>query len=78
MTRKELNKMIEDEVAKILSEPLREPEIKVNTPVAVQKKPVNYKPALQTEEEIDEMLFGNKDFSKYHFHPEKLNKLKNK
>jgi hypothetical protein len=49
MTRNELLKMIEDEVIKTVSEPMREPETR---PVYAQPKPV-----LKTEEEVDDYLF---------------------
>lgn len=40
--------MVEDEVASVVKDPLREPEI--------NKKPT-YRPVLQNEEDIDDMLF---------------------
>jgi len=49
MTKKDLLQMVEDEVASILKTPLREPEIS-------SKKP-SYKPVLQHEDDIDDMLF---------------------
>lgn len=51
----ELKKLIEDEVATVVAQPMREPEV----PRA--PKPV-YRPVLKTEEEIDHALFygGNK------------------
>lgn len=49
MTKAELLKMIEDEVGKTITEPMREPEIR---PVYTAPKPV-----LNNEEEIDEYLF---------------------
>jgi hypothetical protein len=54
MTKAELLKMIEDEVEKTLIEPIREPEIRPVFSVP--------KPALKTEDEVDEYLFraGNK------------------
>lgn len=48
MTRKELMKLIEDEVSLVVSEPLREPQ--------VQKKP-KYSTVLQNDDEIEEYLF---------------------
>jgi hypothetical protein len=59
MTKKELLKMIEDEVASAVRKPLREPEIKKEAP-----KPINNSPAL-TEEEIDDMLFYTNKKDKY-------------
>lgn len=50
MNKSELLKMVEDEVSAILKMPLREPE------ADVAKKP-QYKPVLQNEEDIDDMLF---------------------
>ena len=49
MTKSELLKMIEDEVVKTVHEPMKEPEIR---PVYAPPKP-----ALKTEDEIDEYLF---------------------
>lgn len=48
MTKKELLKLIEDEVSAVISTPLKEPEI--------SRKP-KYKTVLQTEDEIDEFMF---------------------
>ena len=48
MNIKEILKMVEDEVASVVKDPLREPEI--------NKKPT-YRPVLQNEEDIDDMLF---------------------
>lgn len=48
MNIKELLKIVEDEVASVVKDPLREPEI--------NKKPT-YRPVLQNEEDIDDMLF---------------------
>ena len=50
MNKKELLKMVEDEVAGILNTPLREPGGKEN-------KKIQYRPVLQNEEDIDDMLF---------------------
>lgn len=50
MTKKDLLKIVEDEVASIVQNPLREPESPSN------KKP-QYKPVLQHEDDIDDMLF---------------------
>lgn len=49
MTRAELKKIIEDEVIKTVSEPIREP---VKRPIYTPPKPV-----LNNEEEIDQFLF---------------------
>ena len=49
MNLRELTAMIEDEVAKIVSEPLKEPQ--------AQKKKVTYKPVLQNEDDIDDYSF---------------------
>ena len=60
MTRKDLDKLIEDEVSKVVREPLREP-----APPAVQPTPIiHFKPALNDEQEIDEYLFraGMKEY----------------
>jgi hypothetical protein len=59
MTRKDLMKLIEDEVTKVASEPLREPE---RILPAVKPVPI-YNPALKGESEVDEYLFraGMKD-----------------
>lgn len=53
MTRKQLEKFIEEEVAKVAAEPLREPVKQV--PVApVMKRP---DPVLKNEEDVDNYLF---------------------
>ena len=61
MTRTELLKLIEDEVTKVATEPIREP-VKQLPETKVQVNPV-FKPALKDEIEIDEYLFkaGMKD-----------------
>ncbi len=53
MTRKELEKFIEEEVSKLASTPLREPQKEI------QKSPIipKSKPVLNDETEIDEFLF---------------------
>ena len=48
MTKGELFKMVEDEVAAIVQTPLREP--------AQQRNP-KYRPVLQNEDDIDDMVF---------------------
>jgi hypothetical protein len=59
MTRKELEKFIDEEVSKLASEPLREP----SKEIPVKEKPQPITPALKNEIEIDEFLFkaGMKD-----------------
>jgi hypothetical protein len=53
MTRKELEKFIDEEVAKLADAPLREPVIEVpKSPVIIPSKPV-----LTDETEVDEYLF---------------------
>ncbi len=44
----DIKKIIEDEVSRVVREPIREPETK--------RKP-KYRPVLQNEEDIDDMLF---------------------
>ncbi len=58
MNRKELQDIIDKAVEEVISKPMTEPQMPV-----VKKKP--YKPALQTEDDVDDYLFyaGNK--SKY-------------
>jgi hypothetical protein len=58
MTRQELLKMIEDEVSQISRQPIKEPI--VQRPV-VNKTFIINEPALKTEEEFDEVLFGKKE-----------------
>lgn len=60
MTKTELLKMIEAEVTRVATEPIREPEIKLPE-VSAPKQMFN--PALKDEGEIDEFLFraGMKD-----------------
>lgn len=53
MTRKELEKFIEEEVDKLAKEPIREPIKEMPKPANIQ--PLN--PALRDENEIDEYLF---------------------
>lgn len=53
MTRKELEKFIEEEVDKLAKEPIREPIKEMPKPASMQ--PLN--PALRDENEIDEYLF---------------------
>jgi hypothetical protein len=53
MTRKELEKFIDEEVTKLVTEPLREPTKEV--PRVQNIAPPN--PALRDESEIDEYLF---------------------
>lgn len=53
MTKTELLKMIEDEVMKTVTEPMREPETKSET----RPSYIPPKPALKTEDEVDEYLF---------------------
>jgi hypothetical protein len=62
MTRKDLMKIIEDEVTKVASEPLREPVKELPKQPMSQMNPV-FNPALKDEGEIDEYLFkaGMKD-----------------
>jgi hypothetical protein len=53
MTRKDLDKLISDEVSKVVREPMREP-----APPAVAPTPiVHFRPALKDESEVDEYLF---------------------
>jgi hypothetical protein len=61
MTRKDLMKMIEDEVSKVAKEPIREPVKELPKIASVPKQTFN--PALKDEGEIDEFLFkaGMKD-----------------
>ena len=56
MTRDDLHKLIEDEVSKLMREPVREPQ----PPPLVQKQ-VMYEPTLKNEDEIDETLFGTRE-----------------
>lgn len=53
MTRKDLDKLITDEVSKVVREPMREPAPAAVTPTP----PVYFKPALNDENEVDEYLF---------------------
>lgn len=52
MTKKDLIKAIEEEVAKVANEPVREPAKEI-----IQQQPISHKPVLNNEEEIDEYLF---------------------
>lgn len=52
MTRDDLLRLIDQEVNKLMSEPIREP-VKRN-PIPQQ---IMYEPTLKTDEEIDEILF---------------------
>ena len=56
MNRKQLEKIIEDEVSKIISEPIREPQVQRAKPKSNLDQHV-----LRTEEEIDIALFGKKE-----------------
>jgi hypothetical protein len=56
MTRKDLMRIIEDEVSKIAREPVREPVKELPATPANQLNPV-FNPALKSEIEIDEYLF---------------------
>lgn len=53
LTRKDLDKIITDEVMKVVREPMREPARPAVTPTP----PVYFKPALKDESEVDEYLF---------------------
>lgn len=53
MTRKDLDKLIADEVSKVVREPMREPALPAVTPTPI----IHFKPALQDEEEVNEFLF---------------------
>jgi len=52
MKKTDLIKMIEDEVAMVLREPMREP-----TEQKSVVKPIIQKPSLQNEEEVDDYFF---------------------
>jgi hypothetical protein len=56
MTLKELEKLIDEEVSKISIEPIREPQKELPATPIVKLNPV-FNPVLETEEEIDEILF---------------------
>ena len=48
MNKRELLRMVEDEVAALIKDPVREPE---------QTRKPQYKPVLRHEDDIDDMLF---------------------
>jgi len=56
MTRKDLMKLIEDEVTKVAQEPIREP-IRELPQIPMSKLNPVFNPALKNEDEIDEYLF---------------------
>jgi len=72
MKFEELMKIVNDEVSKVIKEPLKEPVIKKES--NIKKKNV-YKTALQSESEIDEVLFIQDDIKK--LEKEEKNKPKN-
>ncbi len=72
MKFEELMKIVNDEVSKVINEPLKEPVIKKEN--NIKKKNV-YKTALQSESEIDEVLFIQDDIKK--LEKEEKNKPKN-
>jgi hypothetical protein len=72
MKFEELMKIVNDEVSKVIKEPLKEPVIKKEN--NIKKKNV-YKTALQSESEIDEILFIQDDIKK--LEKEEKNKPKN-
>jgi len=72
MKFEELMNIINTEVSKVIKEPLKEPVIKKES--NIKKKNV-YKTALQSESEIDEVLFIQDDIKK--LEKENKNKPKN-
>lgn len=44
----DIKKIVEDEVSKVVKDPIREPEV---------KRQPKYRPVLQNEEDIDDMFF---------------------